>query len=107
MKRPIKIFYAIQVSNFTNRTGSPKWLLRNDACTNIAVGIISTILEKYSKNFQFIVKLPFPSECEDIEDLYELFDSKYHKNIKFYYEDIDLLPSSTGRNNHRHQCTHP
>ena len=36
-----RIFYAVQVSNFTNTDIGPMWLLRNDACTNIAVGIIT------------------------------------------------------------------
>ena len=45
--KKLQVFYAVQVSNFTLVNGKPKWLLRNDACTNIAIGIISTILKKY------------------------------------------------------------
>ena len=50
-----KIFYAVQVSNYTNTESGPKWLLRNDACTNIAVGIISTLLDK-NKNYEFDIQ---------------------------------------------------
>jgi hypothetical protein len=98
MKNKTKVFYAVQVSNFTNRNERPQWLLRNDACTNIAVGIISTILEKYSDEFQFLVKLPFAADCEDVNDLYELFDAKYHDHIQFYREEIPISPVTSRYN---------
>jgi hypothetical protein len=98
MKRKTKVFYAVQVSNFTNRTGESKWLLRNDACTNIAVGIISTILEKYSNDFKFLVKLPFAADCDDVKDLSELFDPKYHNSIEFYHEEIPISPVTSRYN---------
>ena len=92
MKRKTCVFYAVQVSNFTNRNGKPEWLLRNDACANIAIGIISTILEKYSDEFEFIVKMPFAADCDDVNDLYELFDPKYHDGITFYREEMPISP---------------
>jgi len=98
MKNKTKVFYAVQVSNFTNRNEQPQWLLRNDACTNIAVGIISTILSKYSDDFQFLVKLPFAADCDDVNDLYELFDSKYHEFIEFYREEIPISPVTSRYN---------
>jgi hypothetical protein len=98
MKRKTKVFYAVQVSNFTNRSGQPQWLLRNDACTNIAVGIISTILEKYSNEFQFLVKLPFAQDCDDVNDLFDLFDSKYHDSIEFYREEVPISPVTSRYN---------
>lgn len=108
MKNKIRVFYAIQVSNFTNRKGKPQWLLRNDACTNIAVGIISTILEQHPDEFEFIVKLPFASDCDDVTDLHELFESKYHKHIQFYREEIPISPVNSRYNfnfdYHAHQA---
>ena len=70
MKKRTKVFYAVQVSNFTITEDGPKWLLRNDACMNIAIGIISNILEKYPNDFEFLVKLPFASDCDDIFDFH-------------------------------------
>ena len=63
-----KIFYAVQVSNYTNTDIGPKWLLRNDACTNIAVGIISTLLDQ-NDHYQFLIKLPREEDC--LEDTQE------------------------------------
>lgn len=98
MNKKTTIFYAIQVSNFTNRNGYPQWLLRNDACTNIAVGIISTILEQNPNEFNFVVKLPPASHCDDVMDIYELFDEKYHSSI-LIYEDIIPISPVTSRYN--------
>lgn len=92
MTKPIKVFYAVQVSNFTKVDGRDKWLLRNDACTNIAVGIISTILEKYPEQFEFLVKLPSASNTADVMELRELFKEKYINRIQFYREDIPISP---------------
>ena len=87
----MKIFYAVQVSNFTTRNGQPKWLLRNDACTNIMIGIVSTVLDK-KPNWKFLVKLPHESTTEDVTNHYQLFDEKYHSNIEFYIENIPVSP---------------
>ena len=86
-----KIFYAVQVSNFTNTDIGPKWLLRNDACTNIAVGIISTLLDK-NENYEFLIKLPYEEDCLDCDNLFELFKEQYHSRIKFYREHIPISP---------------
>ena len=85
------IFYAVQVSNYTNTAAGPKWLLRNDACTNIAAGIISTLLDK-NENYHFLIKLPYEEDCLDILNLFQLFDTKYHARIKFYREHIPISP---------------
>ena len=87
-----KVFYAVQVSNFTIVNGEPKWMLRNDACTNIAVGIISTILENHPGKFKFLVKLPFADHTNDVENLYDLFKEKYHGNIEFLEDVIPVSP---------------
>jgi hypothetical protein len=92
MKKRTVVFYAVQVSNFTNTENGPKWLLRNDACMNIAIGIISNILDQYPDDFEFIVKLPFASDCDDISVLDQLFDEKYLDRIKFYREDLPVSP---------------
>ena len=86
-----KIFYAVQVSNFTNTGIGPKWLLRNDACTNLAVGIISTLLDN-REDYEFLIKLPFEEDCLDCNNLFELFDEKYHSRVKFYRESIPISP---------------
>ena len=86
-----KIFYAVQVSNFTQTDIGPKWLLRNDACTNIAVGIISTLLDQ-NDHYQFLIKLPEEEDCLDCNNLFELFKSKYHTRISFYRENIPISP---------------
>ena len=86
-----RIFYAVQVSNFTNTDIGPMWLLRNDACTNIAVGIISSLLEKRD-DYEFLIKLPFEDDCLDVDNLYEFFDSKYHDRISFMREHIPISP---------------
>jgi hypothetical protein len=90
--KKIKVFYAVQVSNFTLVDGKPKWLLRNDACTNIAIGIISTILKKYPGQFKFLVKLPSASDTIDVIDLRDLFKSEYHEDIEFLIDDIPHSP---------------
>jgi hypothetical protein len=74
--KKIRVFYAVQVSNYTKTPKGEKWLIRNDACTNIAVGIISSILEKYPTTFEFVLKLPFLKDCDDISNYEELFEKK-------------------------------
>ena len=69
-----KIFYAVQVSNYTNTDVGPKWLLRNDACTNIAVGIISTLLDQ-NDHYEFLIKLPVEEDCLDCNNLFESSNS--------------------------------
>ena len=86
-----KIFYAVQVSNYTNTETGPKWLLRNDACTNIAVGIISTLLDK-NENYEFLIKLPFEEDCLDCNLLSELFKPEYHDRIIFLRDSIPISP---------------
>jgi hypothetical protein len=54
--KKIKVFYAVQVSNFTTNGDRSKWLIRNDACMNICIGIVSSILTEYPKDFKFIIK---------------------------------------------------
>ena len=92
MKKRTVVFYAVQVSNFTNTEQGPKWLLRNDACMNISIGIISNILDQYPDDFEFTVKLPFASDCDDIFNLDQLFNEKYLDRIKFYREDLPVSP---------------
>jgi hypothetical protein len=91
MKKPINIFYAVQVSNYTITSNGPKWLIRNDACTNIAVGIISTLLDK-NDNYRFLIKLPDEKFCSDCENLYALFLPKYHDRIDFLRSNIPISP---------------
>jgi hypothetical protein len=98
MKNKIRVFYAVQVSNFTKIDGKDKWLIRNDACTNIAIGIISTILEKYPDDFEFVMKLPFIDDCQDVNNYKELFDSKYLDRITFYEENIPISPVTSRYN---------
>jgi len=86
-----QIFYAVQVSNFTQTGIGPKWLLRNDACTNLAVGIISAVLDN-REDFEFLIKLPHEDDCIDCDNLFELFDEKYHSRVKFYRESIPISP---------------
>jgi len=86
-----KIFYAVQVSNFTKTQYGPKWLLKNDACTNIMKGIVSTVLD-IREDYEFLIKLPNEYHCADITNLFELFEEKYHKNIKFLRDDIPISP---------------
>jgi hypothetical protein len=92
MKKRISVFYAVQVSNFTVVNGVTKWLLRNDACTNIMIGIVSTILEKYPDDFKFLIKLPAASDTSDVSDLGDLFKSKYLDRIEFFRDDIPHSP---------------
>jgi len=87
-----KVFYAVQVSNFTIVNGEPKWMLRNDACTNIMIGIVSTILENHPGKFQFLIKLPFAEHTNDVENLYDLFKEKYHGSIEFLEDIIPVSP---------------
>lgn len=90
--KKIKVFYAVQVSNFTFVDGKPKWLLRNDACTNIAIGIISTILKRYPDQFKFLVKLPAAFDTIDVLHLEDLFKPEFHKDIEFLIDDIPHSP---------------
>ena len=91
MKRK-KIFYAVQVSNYTIENGNSKWLLRNDECTNIMIGIVSTILERYPNDYEFLIKLPAASDTSDVKDLQELFKAKYHDRIEFFRDEIPHSP---------------
>lgn len=86
-----RIFYAVQVSNFTNTDIGPMWLLRNDACTNIMVGIVSTLL-KDREDYEFLIKLPFEEDCLDTNNLFELFDEEFHDRISFFREHIPISP---------------
>jgi hypothetical protein len=90
--KKIKVFYAVQVSNFTKAEDKDRWLLRNDACTNIAIGIISTILERHPNRFKFLIKLPFAEDTADVKMLDSLFKEKYHKHIEFYREEVPVSP---------------
>ena len=76
-----KIFYAVQVSNFTIVDGTPKWLLKNDACMNICIGIVSSILDAYPDEFEFLIKLPSVDDTSDVEFLAELFDQSHLDRI--------------------------
>lgn len=88
-----KIFYAVQVSNFTkDKTGKPKWLLRNDACTNIMIGIVSTILERYPNDYEFLIKLPAAADTLDVNELRELFKPKYMNRIEFFRDVVPISP---------------
>ena len=82
MKKKTRVFYAVQVSNFTVVDGEPKWLLRNDACMNICIGIVSSILEQYPNDYEFLIKLPPSSDTADVANLDHLFDTKYMMNLK-------------------------
>jgi len=92
MKKKTRVFYAVQVSNFTVVDGEPKWLLRNDACMNICIGIVSSILEQYPNDYEFLIKLPPSSDTADVANLDHLFDDKYLKNIEFFRDDIPFSP---------------
>ena len=93
MKKRTKVFYAVQVSNFTKtEDGKTKWLLRNDACTNIMVGIVSTILDRYPEDFEFLIKLPAAADTADVKFLDELFKPKYSNRIEFFRDDIPHSP---------------
>jgi len=87
----MKIFYAVQMSNFTIEDGRPKWLMRNDACVNICVGIVSTLLERYP-DFRFLIKLPPSADTSDVLSLNQLFENKYLSRIEFYRESIPISP---------------
>lgn len=91
----MKVFYAVQVSNFTkDKGGRSKWLIRNDACMNIAVGLIKCMLDVTS-GVQFVLKVPRMQDCIDIKCSFgELFDnnSEYLSRITFYEEDIPISP---------------
>jgi hypothetical protein len=92
MKKPVNIFYAVQVSNFTITEDNSKWLIRNDACMNICIGIVSSILEEYPNEFKFLIKVPPVEDCADIQSHKELFDSKYLDRIDFYEDYIPISP---------------
>ena len=93
MNKRKKVFYAVQVSNFTKmKNGEHKWLLRNDACTNIMIGIVSTILERYPNDYEFLIKLPAAADTSDVKDLSELFKTKYLNRIEFFRDDIPHSP---------------
>lgn len=83
----MKLFYAVQVSNNNGK----KWLLRNDACMNLCIGIISCLLD-LDPELKFIIKVPFLKEVDDVDLYNRLFESKYRHNISFYEEDIPISP---------------
>jgi len=87
----MKVFYSVQVSNTTIIDNEPKWMLRNDACVNIAIGIISAILD-IKKDIEFLIKLPNIDDVIDIDNYEELFESKYKSNVSFYTEQIPISP---------------
>lgn len=90
--KKIKVFYAVQVSNFTIIDDTPKWLLKNDACMNICIGIVSSILDAYPNEFEFLIKLPSASDTSDVEKLEELFDESHLDRIKFLIDQVPFSP---------------
>lgn len=90
--KKIKVFYAVQVSNFTVKNGVSKWLLKNDACMNICKGIVSSILDEYPNEFEFLIKLPKASDTSDVEYLEELFDQSHLDRIEFMHDEIPFSP---------------
>lgn len=87
----MKVFYAVQVSNTTINNEEFKWMLRNDACVNIAVGIISAILDKRN-DIEFLIKLPNIEDVVDIDNYFDFFEEKYRNKISFYTEEIPISP---------------
>jgi glycosyltransferase involved in cell wall biosynthesis len=65
---------------------------------NIAIGIISNILEQFPNDYEFLIKLPFASDCDDIFDLEQLFQEKYLDRIEFYREDLPVSPVTSRYN---------
>jgi hypothetical protein len=92
MRKKTKVFYAVQVSNFTVVDGDPKWLLRNDACMNICIGIVSSILDAYPDEFEFLIKLPSASDTSDVKHLEDLFDKNHLDRIEFFRDNIPHSP---------------
>jgi hypothetical protein len=92
MKKKTRVFYAVQVSNFTVVDGTPKWLLRNDACMNICIGIVSSILDAYPDDYEFLIKLPAASDTSDVKHLEDLFDKNHLDRIEFFKDNIPHSP---------------
>jgi hypothetical protein len=92
MKKKTRVFYAVQVSNFTVIDGEPKWLLRNDACMNICIGIVSSILDAYPDDYEFLIKIPAASDTSDVKHLEDLFDKKHLDRIEFFRDNIPHSP---------------
>jgi hypothetical protein len=59
---------------------------------NICIGIVSSILEQYPNDYEFLIKLPPSSDTADVANLDHLFDDKYLKNIEFFRDDIPFSP---------------
>ena len=86
------LLYAVQVSNTTLVNGETKWLLRNDACLNLARGIISCLLEKDPDLFVY-VKLPRSSDTIDCQDGYDiLFEPHLRSRIAYITHYIPISP---------------
>ena len=92
MRKKTKVFYAVQVSNFTVVDGDPKWLLRNDACMNICIGIVSSILDAYPDDYEFLIKLPAACDTSDVKHLEDLFDKNHLDRIEFFRDNIPHSP---------------
>lgn len=92
MKKKTRVFYAVQVSNFTVVDGKTKWLLRNDACMNICIGIVSSILDAYPDDYEFLIKLPAASDTSDVKHLEDLFDKNHLDRIEFFRDNIPHSP---------------
>lgn len=92
MKKKTRVFYAVQVSNFTVVDGTSKWLLRNDACMNICIGIVSSILDAYPDDYEFLIKLPAASDTSDVKHLEDLFDKNHLDRIEFFRDNIPHSP---------------
>jgi hypothetical protein len=87
----MKIFYKVQVSNTTMVDGEYKWLLRNDACVNICVGIVSALLDR-DNSLKFVIGLPPLEDVLDLKTHEELFDKKYLDNIEFLWIQQPIHP---------------
>jgi hypothetical protein len=88
----MKVFYAVQVSNNNGK----KWLLRNDACMNIAVGIVKCLMEE-DPSIEVALKCPPPEDCADVVDVYDDFFGKeflekHDKQLQILYDSIPISP---------------
>ena len=88
----MKILYNVQVSNTTvDEEGNFKWLLRNDACFNIAMGISECLLN-LDEDLEITLKLPRLEDVYDIEDYLELPLFKNNYNFHIYEDKIPISP---------------
>ena len=90
----MRIFYAAQISNFTIKNGKQRFVLSTDACMNLCVGIISSMID-HKKNYKFLVAVPSIKLAMDYKNYYDLFEKKYHKNIKFIEFPSPIGPINT------------